>query len=201
MLKLILESMGEGLIAADAEGHFLIWNDAANKLMGRGAADVPPEGWTPHYQVYLADAITPCPADRLPLVRALSGESVQEELMIRPPEPGEEKFIEVTARPLKHARGTLRGGVAVLHDITERRRSEAELARQAEDLARSRRDLEAQKLMLQSVLDSMVEGLVAADEQGKFILWNPAADKIVGPGAANLSPEEWAQALRRLSAR
>ena len=127
MLKLILESMGEGLIAADAEGHFLLWNDAANKLMGRGAADLPPEEWTPHYEVFLADGITPCPADRLPLVRALGGESVHEELMIRPPEPGEEKFIEVTARPLKDARGTLRGGVAVLHDITERKRSEAEL--------------------------------------------------------------------------
>ena len=193
MLTLILESMGEGLIAADAQGHFLLWNDAANKLMGREVADLPPEQWTPHYQVFMADAITPCPVDRLPLVRALGGESVHEELMIRPPEPGAEKFIEVTARPLKDARGTLRGGVAVLHDITDRKRSEAELTQQAEDLAHSRQDLEAQKLMLQSVLDSMVEGLVAADEQGKFILWNPAAERIVGPVATNLSPEEWSK--------
>jgi PAS domain S-box-containing protein len=192
MLKLILDSMGEGLIAADAEGHFLLWNDAANNLMGRQAADLPPEEWTPHYEVFLADAITPCPVDRLPLVRALGGESVHEELMIRPPEPGAEKFIEVTARPLKDARGTLRGGVAVLHDITERKRSEAELTQQAEDLAHSRQALEAQKLMLQSVLNSMVEGLVAADTQGKFILWNPAADKIMGLGPTNLPSTDWA---------
>jgi len=193
MLKLILESMGEGLIAADAEGHFLLWNDAANKLMGRGAADLPAEQWTPHYQVFLADGLTPCPVDRLPLVRALGGESVHQELMIRPPMPGAEKFIEVTARPLKDARGTLRGGVAVLHDVTERKRSEAELTEQAGELTRSRQDLEDQKLMLQSVLNSMVEGLVAADLQGKFILWNPAAHKIVGLDAADLSPEEWSE--------
>jgi PAS domain S-box-containing protein len=191
MLKLILESMGEGLIAADAEGRFLLWNDAAHKLMGREAADLPPEQWTPHYKVFLADGMTPCPADRLPLVRALGGESVHVELMVQPPAPGAGKFIEVTARPLKDARGALRGGVAVLHDITERKRSEAELTQQAEDLAHSRQDLEAQKLMLQSVLNSMVEGLVAADTQGKFILWNPAAEKIVGLGAADLPPEEW----------
>jgi PAS domain S-box-containing protein len=191
ILKLILKSMGEGLIAADAEGHFLLWNDAANKLMGRGAADLPPDEWTPHYQVFLADGITPCAADRLPLVQALRGHSVHVELMIRPPEPGVEKFIEVTARPLRDARGTLRGGVAVLHDITERKQSEAELTQQASELALSRQALEGQKLMLQSVLNSMVEGLVAADEQGKFILWNPAAEKIVGLGAAELSPEEW----------
>jgi PAS domain S-box-containing protein len=191
MLKLILESMGEGLIAADAEGHFLLWNDAANKLMGREAADLPPEQWTPHYEVFLSDGVTPCPADRLPLVQALRGESVHVELMIRAPEPGAEKFIEVTARPLKDARGTQQGGVAVLHDITERKQSEAELTQQASELALSRQDLEAQKLMLQSVLNSMVEGLVAADKQGKFILWNPAAEEIVGLGAADLSPGEW----------
>ena len=191
MLKLILESMGEGLIAADAEGHFLLWNDAANKLMGRGAADLPPQQWTPHYAVFLADGITACPADRLPLVQALRGESVRVELMIQRPEPGAAKFIEVTARPLNDARGTLRGGVAVLHDITERKQSEAELTQQASELALSRQALEAQKLMLQSVLNSMVEGLVAADEQGKFILWNPAADKIMGLGPTDLPSADW----------
>jgi PAS domain-containing protein len=191
MLKLVLESMSEGLIAADQQGHFLLWNDAANALMGRGATDLPTEQWTPHYKVFLADGITPCPPDRLPLVRALSGEAVKLELMVQPPEPEPGKFIEVTARPLKDARGNLRGGVAVLHDITERKRSETDLARQAEELRRSRLALETQAVMLQSVLDSMVEGLVAADEHGKFILWNPAAEKIMGLGPTNLPSEEW----------
>jgi signal transduction histidine kinase len=99
--------------------------------------------------------------------------------------------MEVTARPLRDAHGKLCGGVAVLRDVTERKRSEGELSRQAKELVHSRQELETQTLMLQSVLDSMAEGLVAADEQGKFILWNPAAQRIVGLGAANLSPEEW----------
>ena len=191
MLKLVLESMGEGLIAADREGHFLLWNDAANALMGRGASDLPTEQWTPHYKVFLADGITPCPPDRLPLVRALHGEAVKVELMVQPPEPEPGKFIEVTARPLKDARGNLRGGVAVLHDITERKRSEADLAHQAEELRRSGIALESQAFMLQTVLDSMVEGLVAADQDGKFILWNPAAEKIMGLGPTNLPSTEW----------
>ena len=192
MLKLVLESMGEGLIAADQAGHFLLWNDAASALMGRGPSDLPTEQWTPHYKVFLADGTTPCPPDRLPLVRALCGESVKVELMIQPPELEPGKFIEVTARPLKDARGNRRGGVAVLHDITERKRSETDLAQQTEELRHSQQALKTQTFMLQSVLDSMVEGLVAADEHGKFILWNPAADKIMGLGATNLAPTEWA---------
>jgi PAS domain S-box-containing protein len=200
MFKQVLESMGEGLIAADREGHFLLWNDSAKKLMGRGPEDLPTEQWTPHYKVFLSDGTTPYPPDRLPLVLALRGEPAQVELIVQlsDTEPG--VVMEVTARPMKDTRGELCGGVAVLRDITERKRSETamagqaqELARQAEELRRSRADLEAQTLMLRSVLDSMAEGLVATDENGKFTIWNPAAERIVGLGAANVPPEEWSK--------
>ena len=124
MLQSVLESMGEGLIATDREGVFLIWNDSAKNLMGRDASNLPTEQWTPHYKVFLADGITPCPPDRLPLVRALHGESVQMELMVERPGTGNEVFLEVTARPLKDDLG---GGVAVLRDITERKVAEWEI--------------------------------------------------------------------------
>ena len=123
MLESVLASMGEGLIAADRQGHFLIWNDAARKLMGRGASELPTEQWTPHYKVFLPDGITPFPPDRLPLVRALQGESVQVELMIEHPERPDGVFLEVTARPLTDNQG----GVAVLRDITERKAGEREV--------------------------------------------------------------------------
>ncbi|MGB8915819.1 MAG: PAS domain S-box protein [Candidatus Sulfotelmatobacter sp.] len=191
MLKLVLDSVGEGLIAADREGHFLIWNDSAKKLMGRGATELPSEQWTPHYKVFLPDGITPYPPEDLPLVRALRGESVRVELMVGHPERAGGVYLEVAARPMKDAGGSLCGGVAVLRDITEHRRAVAALARQAEELLHSQQALESQTLMLQSVLDSIGEGLVAADETGKFILWNPAAMRIVGMGAANVPPERW----------
>jgi PAS domain S-box-containing protein len=124
MLQSVLDSMGEGLIAADLEGHFLIWNNAAKKLMGRDAADLPTERWTPHYKVYLPDGITPCPPESLPLVRALHGESVQMEMMVEHPERANRVCLEVTARPLRDSQGNLGGGVAVLRDITERKAAE-----------------------------------------------------------------------------
>jgi PAS domain S-box-containing protein len=77
-------------------------------------------------------------------------------------------------------------------DISERKQTEEQLAAQALELSISQKDLEGQKILLQSVLDSMLEGLIAVDEVGKFILWNPAAEKLLGLGPAiGLSPAEW----------
>jgi len=191
VFKLVLDSMGEGLIAADGEGHFIIWNDAAKQQMGRDAADLPGEQWTGFYKVFLPDGVTPYPPESLPLLRALRGESVRVELMVEQPDHAEGVFLEVTARPMKDDAGRLCGGVAVLRDVTERKRAATVLARQAEELQLSRQDLETQTLMLRSVLDSIGEGLVAADETGKFILWNPAAARIVGLGGTNVPPGEW----------
>jgi PAS domain S-box-containing protein len=60
MLTLVLESIGEGLVAADPEGHFLIWNDSASKLLGQGRSDLPPDQWVAHYACYLPDEIRRC---------------------------------------------------------------------------------------------------------------------------------------------
>jgi two-component system, cell cycle sensor histidine kinase and response regulator CckA len=86
-----------------------------------------------------------------------------------------------------------------IRDITARKQAEEsfaaqgrELAKQVEKLARSRQALEDKTLMLQSVLDSMSEGLVVADERGKVVIWNPAADKLLlGLGAAHIDIQEW----------
>jgi PAS domain S-box-containing protein len=201
MLKMVLGSMGEGLVAADREGHFLLWNDAARHLMGQDASNLPAEQWSAHYQMFLPDGITPYPTESLPLVRAMNGESVMVEMVIRHSgvdADGEPAFLEVSARPMKDACGNLCGGVVAFRDVTARKRADAalawqaeELSRQTEELMRSQQALEAQKLMLRSVLDSMSEGLVATDEKGKFILWNPAAERIVGLGPSELDPTEW----------
>ncbi len=132
MLQLVLDSMGEGLVAADGQGHFLLWNDSASKLLGRGAADLPPEQWSSHYACYLPDGVTPCPTDQLPLVRALRGESLQTELMIQ--QAATEAWVEFTGRPMHDDQGKLCGGVVAFRDVTERRQAEREIRRLNDEL-------------------------------------------------------------------
>jgi len=52
----------------------------------------------------------------------------------------------------------------------------------ARDLTAAHAALESQSRLLQSVLDSMGEGVVVADEQGKFLIFNPAAERLLGWG-------------------
>ncbi|MGA9528638.1 MAG: PAS domain S-box protein [Terriglobales bacterium] len=142
------------------------------------------------------------PEDR-PLVdeamrRSLAGQSIYD-IEYRTVWPdGTERWIAAKGKVYQNAAGenTYMGGI--LFDITDRRRSEQKLARQKEELSRqavelaeSRQALETQTLMLQSVLDSIEEGLVVADEHGKFIIWNPAARRILGLEAASVPTAEW----------
>ncbi len=51
--------------------------------------------------------------------------------------------------------------------------------------------LQEQKSLLQSVLDNLGDGVAVADENGRLVLLNPAAEKIVGMGRIDSGPQEW----------
>ena len=66
--------MSEGLVVADEQGKFIIWNPAARKIVGLGPANIPREEWTGHYGLFLPDGATPFPVEQTPLARAIQGE-------------------------------------------------------------------------------------------------------------------------------
>jgi PAS domain S-box-containing protein len=124
ILQSVLDSMSDGVVVADETGRFLIFNPAAEQLLGLGAVDAPPDEWSARYGCYLPDTVTPYPPADLPLARAIRGESVTGvEVFIRNPHSPEGVWLSVNARPLHDETGALRGGAAVLSDISERVRS------------------------------------------------------------------------------
>jgi PAS domain S-box-containing protein len=134
MLQSVLDSMTEGLAAADEEGKFVIWNTAAEKILGMGASDLPSQQWTEHYGLFLNDTVTPFPADQLPVVRAVRGEVSTTEMFVRNPKIAEGAWIEVNAGPLKDKQGMVRGGVAAFRDITRSRADEREIRKLNDEL-------------------------------------------------------------------
>jgi PAS domain S-box-containing protein len=191
-LAAVVDSSDDAIIGKTLNGTITAWNRGAEKVFGYSSMEAvgqPIAMLMPPERVDEEDGI---------LARIECGESVKHYETIRVRKDGTRIDVSATISPIRDRNGVVMGASKIARDITERKRAEAalaeqaeELSRQAEELLRSQTALETQKLMLQSILDSMSEGLVAADEQGKFIIWNPAAERIVGLGPATVSAEEW----------
>ena len=134
MLQSVLDSMAEGLVAADEQGKFLIWNRAAERIVGHGPADLPPQEWSEHYGNYLPDGVTLLPTEQLPLVRAIRGEVSTTEIFLRNPKVTEGTWIEASGSPLKDKDGVVRGGVVAFRDITRSRADEREIRKLNDEL-------------------------------------------------------------------
>jgi PAS domain S-box-containing protein len=134
ILQSILNSMGEGVIVAEDNGHFLLFNSAAKEILGIGPLDTTPLEWTERYNLFMPDQSTPYPADQFPLARAMRGETIRDvEVFVRHPTAGN-ITISATGTPLKDEERVQRGGVAVFRDITQRKRAETEIQQLNEDL-------------------------------------------------------------------
>jgi PAS domain S-box-containing protein len=133
-LRSVLDSMVEGLVATNQQGEFVLWNPAAQRILGLGAANLDSQEWTAHYGLFLPDTVTPLPSAEIPLVRALRGEVTTTEMFVRNPIIAEGAWIEVSAGPMKDKEGAISGGVAAFRDITQRRSDEREIRKLNDEL-------------------------------------------------------------------
>lgn len=168
LLQLILGSIADGVVVADSNGKFLVFNAAAEQILGIGATETTPNHWSDQYGVYLPDAATPYRSDQLPLARAIRGESVDAvELFIRNAHVPDGRLIRISGRPLRCADRALQGGVVVFHDITENKKAEEGL-RQSEERLR---------LLVSEVKDYAI---LMLDPEGVIASWNAGAERIKG---------------------
>lgn len=174
VLKSILDSMGEGVVVVDERGKLLFINPAAEQILGLSSTSEFLKRWTASWTepdgLFLADGITPYPAQELPLVRAMRGEAVDTaEMYVRSTQSQAGIWLRVTARPIRSDQGKPQGGVAVFHNITTirqteeaLRRSEAQSREQATQLEQTVRELQqAQAKLVQTEKMSSLGQLVA----------------------------------------
>jgi sigma-B regulation protein RsbU (phosphoserine phosphatase) len=121
ILRSILNSLAEGVIVADREGHFIFFNPAAERILGIGSKNISLEEWTGVYGCFRTDKKTPYPSNELPLARSIRGETVLDEMIfIRNPTQPKGIWINTSSNPLFDASGELNGGVVVLREVKER---------------------------------------------------------------------------------
>jgi len=166
LLDSVIESLAEGVVSADREGHFQVWNTSAAKLLGPDPGALRKEDWAGYYNLYLPEQDALCPTEALPLVRAIRGEECAMELVVKRPRGEESLWLEINARPVRDDAGNLLSGVAVFQDTSKRKATEKALR---ESEARYRR-----------IVDTANEGIVVLDAESRFTFVNERIASMLG---------------------
>jgi len=127
LLQVIIDSIGDGLILANQQGEFVLFNRAAVAIFGQLSNEKSHQEWSSTYGLFLSDQKTLFPDAELPLARAIKGEYVNDvEVFVRR-EDAENRWVSVSGYPVVDTSSEITGGVIVCRDITERKQAEAAL--------------------------------------------------------------------------
>jgi signal transduction histidine kinase len=129
ILQSILNSMGDGVIVADAQGKILLSNPAAQRLIRAGLGIVDTDDSSERFKTYLSDTLTANPTNQHPLIRAIHGEVIDgAEIFLRQSDSSEGLWLAATGRPLIDEHGQIQGGVVVYRDMSARKQMEKQVA-------------------------------------------------------------------------
>jgi PAS domain-containing protein len=200
-LDAIIENAPSGILMTDRGGGFVISNPAVDRLF-RGGVTGTASGPDGGYTLHRPDG-APFAADELPLVQTLATGNSQEniEVLVRH-QDSSESFLLVNTNPIRDMGGGILGAVAVLQDITDLKKIEAERERLLADNLRHQASLEQQRTLLElqnELLEQIIEyaPVGIALLQGpdlRFILANPAYRELArGKGELVMRPvaEVW----------
>lgn len=105
---------------------------------------------------------------------------------------GSEFPVEISLNPLNTEDGAALVASSI-RDVSERVRLQETQARQLLELAQAQDALKQQTTILQSILDSMGDGVIVADQTGKILCFNPAAEYLLGMGPLSATPNQWTE--------
>ena len=184
LMQTVFDDMEEGVVIADTQGNFLLANRRREEIIGKKLLALRPSEWPTSFGAFYLDQETHFPTDELPIVRAMRGEATEDvELFIRNDKRPEGVYVRARGRPLLKD-GEVTAGVAIFSDITKYKRTE-------KDLERTIGDLRRQAQLVDTVFESISDGVVAANPEGKFTIFNSSAEQIVGMGMVASSPDQW----------
>ena len=156
-LEAIIHASPLGIIALDPEGIVMMWNSAAERIYGWSEREV------------LGQPLPTVPPDKQEEMRrnhrrAVEGTDFKAYETERLRKDGTQINVSISTAPLRDSQGQLKGVVALVEDITERKRVEREKARLAAEVESQRQRLDA---IITSVPGVVWEAWGEPDEAGQ----------------------------------
>ncbi|AFY69063.1 multi-sensor hybrid histidine kinase [Thalassoporum mexicanum PCC 7367] len=172
-LTQFLEAVPVGIAVRDHEGRLVFFNQAAKNLYG---LEQVPQNTTNRlakdFQVYIADTDQLYPEAQIPIVRALSGDTVKaDDMDLR--KANRRIRLETIAAPIYDQSGQLVYAIAAFQDITERKEAEKLLAKYnrtlEEQVEERTASLMAAEAELRGLFEAMTELIFLFDRNGKHL--------------------------------
>ena len=181
----VLDTVSVGIVACDAAGRLTLFNETARALHGTGEdSSVPPSRWPAHFHLFEPDGLTPLPASRAPLYRALTEGSVEHvEVVIAPPGlPA--RTVRCDGRALLDADGGVVGAVVALTDMTAARAAERRLRAAHDALTRSSSALARSEAQFRTAFERGPTPMCRLDGDGVVVHLNPALRRLLARSSA-----------------
>ncbi len=167
----ILRSIGDAVIATDENERVQFINSVAEDLTGWQQEEAFGKDLEEVFNVISEETDTP--------IQTHIMEALQSGIIVGLAEPnilaardGKKTPIDYSAAPIRNDKKNTTGVVLVFRNITRRKEAEEALRLTADAL-------QSQTRILQSILDSMGDGVIVADETGKFLFFNPEAEGLI----------------------
>src|SRR6266540_6067050 len=180
----LFDAIPLAVISVDWQGQIQYMNRAARSLLGEPDKKIKLEEWPQRFGLYLDDGLVPFPEQKLPIIRALRGEIIEdaEEIVLRSNGDENKTWIAMSAELLKDENGNIEGAIALIRDITYRKQvelSREKHVRRTEAIYRLSRALAEAGHDLNKITRLAVD--FAASEVGDFsllTLLNSTGDKL-----------------------
>ena len=177
LLENVLDSMSDGIVVVDQNSNFILFNKAAEEMIGSSPSYKEKKNISEHFGVFYADRTSRVSENELPVVKALHGiETKNLELFICNEQKPEGIFLNVNAKPLRDENGVKRQGIATFQDITEKFNLNEELKKK--------------ERLFYGLFEFAPDAIISVNENGKINLINSQAEILFGYSRTELLNKE-----------
>ena len=185
LMDAIFNSISDGVVVVNKAGKYVMFNETAREMLGYNPQGVRIRQAPETFGLFQPDSQGLFPTDELPLAQALHGEHPDNvEILIRNSQMPNGINASISAGPIYDENGAVNGAVAVIRDITERKAAETQLTVMNDQLT-------TQSQLLQSIFNSISDGVVVVDDTGSIIMANPSTQQMMRTAGTVMDFTEW----------
>ena len=187
LMKIAFDSMYDGIVVLSLTGNILFLNPSIQQMIGKEPPDTFLSKWSETYGVFYSDKETLVPVDQMLSTHIAQGEAIRDqELFVRNKEQTEGIHLKANAIPLFDKNREVVACVCIVRDITKDKIA-------AIRLEQTMQKLQNQVQLTDTIFNSISDGVIAADASGAFTIFNPSAERIIGIGPIDTTPDKWSE--------